>query len=56
VLAKNKGLEGKTVGQIAKEQGKGIIDAFLDLVVEENPTPLSCTARTTSMTRRSRRF
>ena len=36
VLAKNKGLEGKTVGQIAKEQGKGIIDAFLDLAVEEN--------------------
>jgi N-acyl-D-aspartate/D-glutamate deacylase len=36
VLAKNKGLEGKTVGEIAKEQGKGIIDAFLDLAVEEN--------------------
>jgi N-acyl-D-amino-acid deacylase len=35
-LAKNKGLEGKTVGEIAKAQGKGIIDAFLDLVVEEN--------------------
>ena len=25
-----------TVGEIAKAQGKGIIDAFLDLVVEEN--------------------
>ncbi len=36
VLPKNKGLEGMTVGQIAKAQGKGIIDAFLDLVVEEN--------------------
>jgi N-acyl-D-amino-acid deacylase len=36
VLPKNKGLEGKTIGQIAKERGKGIIDAFLDLVVEEN--------------------
>jgi N-acyl-D-amino-acid deacylase len=36
VLPKNKVLEGKTVGQIAKIQGKGIIDAFLDLVVEEN--------------------
>jgi len=36
VLAKNQSLKGKTVGQIAKEQGKGIIDAFLDLVVEEN--------------------
>ena len=36
VLPKNKGLVGKTVGEIAKAQGKGIIDAFLDLVVEEN--------------------
>ena len=27
VLPKNKGLEGMTVGQIAKAQGKGIIDA-----------------------------
>jgi len=36
VLPKNKGLEGMTVGQIAKAQGKGIIDAFLDLVVEED--------------------
>ena len=35
VLEKNQGLKGKTIGQIAKEQGKGIIDAFLDLVVEE---------------------
>ena len=34
-LEKNKGLKGKTIGQLAKEQGKGIIDAFLDLVVEE---------------------
>ena len=36
VLEKNKALKGKTIGQIAKEQNKGIIDAFLDLVVEEN--------------------
>jgi N-acyl-D-aspartate/D-glutamate deacylase len=36
ILPKNQGLKGKTIGQIAKEQGKGIIDAFLDLVVEEN--------------------
>jgi N-acyl-D-aspartate/D-glutamate deacylase len=36
MLPKNKQYEGKTVGQIAKAQGKGIIDAFLDLVVEEN--------------------
>jgi N-acyl-D-aspartate/D-glutamate deacylase len=36
VLPKNKVFEGKTVGQIAQMQGKGIIDAFLDIVVEEN--------------------
>jgi N-acyl-D-aspartate/D-glutamate deacylase len=35
-LPKNKVFEGKSVGQIAHMQGKGIIDAFLDLVVEEN--------------------
>jgi N-acyl-D-aspartate/D-glutamate deacylase len=34
-LEKNKGLKGKTIAQLAKEQGKGVIDAFLDLVVEE---------------------
>ncbi len=36
VLPKNKGFEGKTVGQIAEAQGKGIIDCFLDLAVEEH--------------------
>jgi len=36
VLEKNHGLKGKTIGEIARERGKGIIDAFLDLVVEEN--------------------
>ncbi len=36
VLPKNKQYEGKTLGQIAKAQGKGIIDAFLDLAIEEN--------------------
>lgn len=35
-LAKNKSLQGKSIHELAKEQGKGIIDAFLDLVVEEN--------------------
>ena len=35
-LPKNKIYEGKTVAQIAQMQGKEIIDAFLDLVVEEN--------------------
>jgi N-acyl-D-aspartate/D-glutamate deacylase len=34
-LEENQSLKGKTIHQIAKEQGKGIIDAFLDLVVEE---------------------
>src|SRR5438046_7796685 len=34
-LAKNKGMRGKTLGQLATAEGKGIIDAFLDLVVEE---------------------
>ena len=32
---KNKGLQGMTIKQMAESQGKGIIDAFLDLVVEE---------------------
>jgi N-acyl-D-aspartate/D-glutamate deacylase len=34
-LAKNAALKGLTLEQLAKKQGKGIIDAFLDLVVEE---------------------
>ena len=36
MLPKNKQYENKTVGQIAKAQGKGVIDAFLDLAIEEN--------------------
>ncbi len=36
VLEKNKGFKGKSIREIAEMQGKGIIDAFLDLVVEEN--------------------
>jgi N-acyl-D-amino-acid deacylase len=35
-LEKNKPLQFKTLGQVAKMQGKRVIDAFLDLVVEEN--------------------
>ena len=35
-LAKNKGLQGKSISEIAKTQNKGIIDAFLDLAVEED--------------------
>jgi N-acyl-D-aspartate/D-glutamate deacylase len=36
VLPHNKWMEGKTVGQIAEKQGKGIIDCFLDLAIEEH--------------------
>jgi N-acyl-D-amino-acid deacylase len=36
VLAKNKEWQGKSIRELALAQGKGIIDAFLDLVVEEN--------------------
>jgi N-acyl-D-aspartate/D-glutamate deacylase len=36
VLEKNKHLQFKTIGEIAKLQNKRVIDAFLDLVVEEN--------------------
>jgi N-acyl-D-amino-acid deacylase len=34
-LPKNKGLKGKSVAQLAAEQGKDPLDAFLDLAVEE---------------------
>ena len=36
VLEKNNWMKGKTLNQIAQAQNKGIIDGFLDLVVEEN--------------------
>ena len=35
VLDKNKWMQFKSIGQIAEKQGKRVIDAFLDLVVEE---------------------
>jgi N-acyl-D-aspartate/D-glutamate deacylase len=35
VLEKNKWMQFKTIGQIAQKEGKRVIDAFLDLVVEE---------------------
>ena len=35
VLEKNRHLTGKSIGEIAREQDKGIIDALLDLAVEE---------------------
>jgi N-acyl-D-aspartate/D-glutamate deacylase len=34
-LEKNKALQFKSIGEIARMQGKRVIDAFLDLVVEE---------------------
>src|SRR6266699_1792525 len=34
-LDKNKWMQGKTIHEVAKAQNKGIIDGFLDLVVEE---------------------
>ncbi len=36
VLPKNQIYQGKTLRYLAESQGKGIIDAFLDLAVEEN--------------------
>jgi N-acyl-D-amino-acid deacylase len=36
VLPKNKWMEGKTLGQIAKTQNKGVIDCLCDLNIEEN--------------------
>ncbi len=35
VLEKNKWMQFKSIGEIAEKQGKRVIDAFLDLVVEE---------------------
>ena len=35
VLEKNQWMKGKTIREVAREQEKGLIDAFLDLVVEE---------------------
>jgi N-acyl-D-amino-acid deacylase len=35
-LAKNQHLTGKSVAEIAREQNKNVLDAFLDLALEEN--------------------
>ena len=35
-LEKNQNLKGKSIAQIAQEQGKDVLDAFLDLALEEN--------------------
>src|SRR5262249_15538041 len=35
-LAKNRGLRGQHIAEIAKAQGKDVLDAFLDLAVEED--------------------
>ena len=34
-LAKNQGLKGKTIGELAREQHKSVVGAFLELAVEE---------------------
>src|SRR5262249_7959192 len=36
VLSKNQHLKGKSVAEIAREQNKDVLDAFLDLALEEN--------------------
>ena len=36
VLPKNQQWQGKSIREMAEAQGKGIIDGFLDLVVEEH--------------------
>ena len=36
VLEENQWMKDKTIGELAREQGKGIIDTFLDLAVQEN--------------------
>ncbi len=33
---RNRGLEGKSIAQIATDQGKGVMDAFLDLSLDED--------------------
>src|SRR5919202_36263 len=35
-LAKNQNLAGKSIAEIAREQGNDVLDAFLDLALEEN--------------------
>ena len=35
-LAKNKAFEGKSIRELAEAQGKGILDAFFDLALEED--------------------
>jgi N-acyl-D-amino-acid deacylase len=35
-LAKNQGLKGKSLAQIAREQGKDVLDTLLDLALEED--------------------
>jgi N-acyl-D-aspartate/D-glutamate deacylase len=36
ILAKNQGLRGKSIAQIAQEQGKDVLDTLLDLALEED--------------------
>ncbi|MEE8518388.1 MAG: amidohydrolase family protein [Dehalococcoidia bacterium] len=36
MLPKNKEMQGKSIAKIAEDQGKDVLDAFLDLVIEED--------------------
>jgi hypothetical protein len=55
-LEKNAALKGLTLEQLAKKQGKGIIDAFLDLVVEEKLETVFMQAKTISTSTRCGRL
>ena len=47
---RNRQLEGKSVEQLAKEQGKGVMDAFLDLSLDEDlQTHFICVDRNTDV-------
>ena len=47
---RNRKLEGKSVEQLAQEQGKGVMDAFLDLSLDENlQTHFICVDRNTDV-------
>ena len=47
---RNRQLEGKSVEQLAREQGKGVMDAFLDLSLDENlQTHFICVDRNTDV-------
>jgi len=42
---RNRPFSGKSIEQIAREQGKGIMDAFLDLALDDDLRTSWCTRR-----------